>query len=222
MSKCALKIDLHKAFNSLSWAFVIEALKKMNFSSQFVEWIRACITTPMYSAKINRTLRCYIKGAKNLRQGDPISPYLFSISMNVLSCLLANMLSDFKYHWKCKHLKLTYLFFADDVLLFSNGEKHSISHVMNYLSTFSRMSGLTPSTHKSTAFLVCCDGDLVSWFDSSLTIPHGALPVKFVKFLGVPLISSRLSINECIPLIDRLTSQIFAWTSLLLSFVGRT
>ncbi|XP_074342467.1 uncharacterized protein LOC141680033 [Apium graveolens] len=126
--KCALKIDLHKAFDSLDWNFLMTALHKLGFPSKFLGWIYACISTSMYSIKINGILSGYFKGKKGLRQGDPMSPYLFTVAMNVLSSLLMKIPDDFKFHWKCRELNLTYLFYADDVLLFSRGDEASVMH----------------------------------------------------------------------------------------------
>lgn len=147
-----------------------------------------------------------------------MSPYLFIIGMNILSCVLANTTAQFKYHWKSKNLKLTHLFFADDVILFSHGDKDSISYIMNSLTTFADLSGLVPSLHKSTVYFCNCDREMVTWFDGLYGISHGSL---HVKFLGVPLILSKLSVNDCVPLIERMTSRIASWTTLLLSFAGR-
>lgn len=117
-----------------------------------------------------------------------------------------------------KDLKLNHLFFADDVLLFSKGDKASISHIMASLDLFSKLSGLLPSIHKSTSFLVNCDDSVQAWFDDTYGVPKGELPVKF---LGVPLISAELSINHCMPLIQKIVQRIESWTALLLSFAGR-
>lgn len=196
----------------------MQALKKLNFLDLFLSWVYACISTTKFSVKVNGALKGYFSGAKGMRQGDPISPYLFTIAMNMLSCLLAKTPLGFKYHWKCKNMQLTHLFFADDVILFSHGDSASLSHIMTCLTKFSNMSGLYPSLHKSMVFFFNCGEDVTTWFDGTYGIPHGNLPVKF---LGVPLISSRLGINDCRPLIERITSRIISWTTLMLSFTGR-
>ena len=190
----------------------------MQFSLIFINWIEACITTTMYSIKINGLISGFFKGAKGLRQGDPLSPYLFIITMNVLSSLLANKPAGFKHHWRCKELGITHLFFADNVLLFSNGDKLSINHIMKSVKKISAISGLIPSIQKSNVLFCNYNSNLMNWFDDIFMMHRGSLPVKF---LGVPLISTKLSINDCMPLIDKLTSRLYSWTAILLSFAGR-
>ncbi|XP_074351347.1 uncharacterized protein LOC141690448 [Apium graveolens] len=80
---------------------------------------------------------------------------------------------------------------------------------MNNLSIFSAWSSLHPSVHKSTSFC--------AWFDDCFVITRGELPVRF---LGVPLISSQLCINNCLPLIERITSKLHSWANLLFSLAG--
>lgn len=146
-----------------------------------------------------------------------MSPYMFALCMNILSCLLNHTPANFKFHWRCKELKINHLFFADDVLFFSHGSKASVQHIMDSIALFSDWSGLVPSITKSTSFVCNCDSDFLAWFDS-LCIPRATLPVKF---LGVPLISFQLSVNDCMPLINKITNRMHSWATLLLSLAGR-
>ena len=218
LPKCALKLDLNKAFDSINWDFLLDCLHYMNFPSRFITWIKGCVCTTCFSVKLNGASVGFFKGAKGLRQGDPISPYLFTLAMNVFSSILNQVPTGFQYHWKCKELKLTHLFFADDVLIFLRGDRVSIGHIIDSLAKFSRVSGLTANLLKSTCFLNNCDALLTSWFDHTYAIPHGTLPVRF---LGVPLITKQLCVNDCMPLIEKLTARIDDWTNILLSIAGR-
>lgn len=76
----------------------------------------------------NGTVNGYFKGTRGLRQGDPLSPYLFVIAMNCLSHMLNNVATrpGFKYHSNCKKIKLTHLSFADDLLIFIEGNIESV------------------------------------------------------------------------------------------------
>ncbi|KAE8685740.1 Detected protein of confused Function [Hibiscus syriacus] len=86
--RCAIKIDLQKAFDSVSWDFLLAVLDAMGLPDGFCGWIRACVATPRYSVSLNRSLVGYFKGARGVSQGDSLSPYLFVIIMNVLYSLL--------------------------------------------------------------------------------------------------------------------------------------
>ncbi|XP_074342078.1 uncharacterized protein LOC141679483 [Apium graveolens] len=215
--KCALKIDLYKAFDSIHWNFIIAVLERMRFPGVMIGWIKACICSTRFSIKLNGIVHGYFKGTTGLRQGDPMSPYIFALCMNILSCILNNTPANFKYHWRCKELKIDHLFFADDVLCFSHGSKQSVQHILNSINSFSGWSGLAPSISKSTGFLCNCDDGFSTWFNI-LSIPRGTFPVRF---FGVPLISSQLCVNDWMPIIDRITSRLHSWATLLLSLAGR-
>lgn len=101
--RCILKIDLKKAYDSLSWKFLFRLLEALKFPSCFVNWITTCVTSTTYSLVINGENVCYIKGKRGLRQGDPLSPLLFVLVMDYLTRLLLSATRDpiFHFHPRC-------------------------------------------------------------------------------------------------------------------------
>ncbi|XP_039010000.1 uncharacterized protein LOC120138638 [Hibiscus syriacus] len=126
--RCAIKVDLQKAFDSVCWDFLLKVLVVMGLPCTFCNWIKDCITTPMFSLSLNGSLVVFFKGARGIRQGDLLSPYLFILAMNVLSSLLdaAAKHGIFKFHPKCRRISLTHLCFADDLLVFCHGSLGAI------------------------------------------------------------------------------------------------
>ncbi|GJT28061.1 RNA-directed DNA polymerase, eukaryota, reverse transcriptase zinc-binding domain protein [Tanacetum coccineum] len=112
--RCALKIDLQKAYDTVSWSFLGECLKFFGFHGKMIDWIMTCVTTTAFSLCINGQSYGYFKGARGLRQGDPISPYLFTLVMEVLNLVMIKNIKEdgqFRYHAGCKELKVTHLCF---------------------------------------------------------------------------------------------------------------
>ncbi|XP_074291033.1 uncharacterized protein LOC141617784 [Silene latifolia] len=112
----------------------------------------ACITSPYYSLLVNGEVQGFFPGKCGLRQGDPLSPYIFVLCMKVLSRLLRTLpkVKNFSYHPKCVQLNLTHLIFADDLLIFTRGDLPSVKAVSDCLDQFSMLSGLVANNPSKT------------------------------------------------------------------------
>lgn len=155
--KCTIKVDLRKMFDSIDWSFLLSTLVVLKFPSQFVNWVASCVTSPMFSLVINRGLVGYFEGLKGLKQGDPLSPYLFVIVIEVFSQMLNEpaKLKFTDFHPKCGKIGLTHLVFADDLLIFTKVNLNSVVVVKQILDLFYVFSGLQVNYSKSE-FLVWC------------------------------------------------------------------
>ncbi|XP_071719143.1 uncharacterized protein [Rutidosis leptorrhynchoides] len=113
--------------------------QEFGFHEKMVNWIMTCITSSSFSICVNGEVEGFFKGGRGLRQGDPISPYLFTLVMEVFSLLMKKFTqssSRFKYHFKCKGMKLTHIYFADDLLVLCNGDVASVKVVKKVLDVF--------------------------------------------------------------------------------------
>ncbi|GKA71725.1 zf-CCHC domain-containing protein [Tanacetum coccineum] len=106
-----------------------------------------------FTINVNGERHGYFTSGRGLRQGDPMSPYLFTLVMKVFTRIMKKNTQNnpqFKYHKGCRELKLTHLCFADDLLVLCHGDANSVRTVKRTLEEFSNKSGLIPSISKST------------------------------------------------------------------------
>ncbi|XP_070046455.1 uncharacterized protein [Nicotiana tomentosiformis] len=125
---------------------------------------------------------------------------------------------DFNHHPKCANMQIIQLGFADDLLLFCMGDIGSIKLLYNCFLEFSKASGLEINKKKSSIFFGGVSHDMQEDILEFLGIQKGEFPVRY---MGVPLISNRVSLVQCQSLIDKLVGRITSWTAKLLSYVGR-
>lgn len=221
VSKCAFKVDIQKAYDTVNWDFLKTVLIRFGFHSSMVHWIMVCLTSASFSICVNGELHGFFKSKRGLRQGDPMSPYLFTIVMEVFNLMVKRQIrrdDRFRYHWGCKKLMLTHLCFADDLLLLCHGDEISACILRRALDEFTMCSGLYPSLPKSAAFFGSVSDVVKDRILMAMPFSIGQLPMKY---LGIPLTGKRISNADCRVLIDKVKSRIQNWRNKTLSFAGR-
>lgn len=218
--RCAMMIDISKAFDSVQWPFLLNTLKALGLPEKFINWISLCVTTASFSVQVNGELAGYFQSKRGLRQGCFLSPYLFVICMNVLSKMLDEAASKglIGFHPKCKNIDLTHLYFADDLMVFAEGTQRSVEGVLKVFEEFDKMFGLKISLEKSTLFMAGISeqkrGEIVNHFPFAA----GKLPVRYLRLL---LLTKSIIVVDFLPLVEKIRKRIGTWTRRFLSYAGR-
>ena len=86
MGYMALKLDMSKTYDRVEWVYLERIMEKMGFSRRWINMISMCIRSVAYSVMLNGQPHGLITPTRGLHQGDPLSPYLFSLVTEVLNC----------------------------------------------------------------------------------------------------------------------------------------
>lgn len=191
-------------------------------SAQWVGWIMQCVSGPTMNLLWNGEKTETFRPSRGLRQGDPISPYLFVLCMERLCHLIGKSIVDKK--WKPIKLsrggpELSHVCFADDLILFAEASVAQIRIIRGVLETFCTASGQKVSLEKSKIFF----SDNVSReLGKEISDESGISSTRDLgKYLGMPVLQRRMNKETFSTVIERVTARLSGWKSHVLSLAGR-
>lgn len=218
----ALKIDISKAYDRVDWGFLQAVLQRMGFHKTWIQWIMLCVTTVSYSVSVNGTLVGPITPGRGLRQGDPISPYLFILCAEVLSRLIAKAEEEGRVHG-CQVCNgapsVTHLFFADDSFLFFRATLEECQVIGSILKCYEEASGQSVNLNKSGIFFSLNVEDAVK--DAITDELHVYSALDTGRYLGLPSLIGREKVSLFSFLKDRLRQRFNSWSHRFLSSAGK-
>ncbi|XP_027086455.2 uncharacterized protein [Coffea arabica] len=217
----AIKLDMSKAYDRVEWVFLAKMMQRMGFCPVWIQWILECITSVSYSVNVNGEKRGFIKPARGLRQGDPLSPYLFLICAEGFSALLrrANRqgrMSGMKIANAAP--SLSHLFFADDSLIFCKAKVGEAVQLMQVLEEYGRASGQLINKEKSSIFF--SKNVKGRRKEEVLKELEGMREVHQSKYLGLPMVIGRSKRQVFEFIRQKAIKRIGGWKEKLLSQAG--
>ncbi|KAE8662788.1 hypothetical protein F3Y22_tig00113124pilonHSYRG00059 [Hibiscus syriacus] len=181
------KADFSKSYDTVDWKFLNVNLKKMGFERRWRKWINLCISTPLIVALVNGCPSPNFSIKRGLRQGCPLSPFLFNVVGEALSGLLKKAVEiDL-----CGGIRIgdgsvvvSHIQFADDLLIFLEAKGRMIKNIKQVLNIFEVVVGLKLNMKKIKIFSINVEENRVKRWADLISCSSTVLPTTY---LGLPL-----------------------------------
>ncbi|MCH84971.1 RNA-directed DNA polymerase (Reverse transcriptase), partial [Trifolium medium] len=217
-----LKIDISKAYDKVEWSFLKGVLSKMGFSERWVQWMMLCVSSVNYSALVNFEKVGPIHPGGGLRQGGPLSPYLFILVAEGLTSLINKAVANGELHSVkiCRGApSVSRLLFADDCFIFCRSNLSETRKLMDILKTYEDASVQEINLSKSEIFFSrnisrAAQEDLSNLMGVRHVLGTGT-------YLGLPSMVGRSKKATFAYIKDRIWRKINYWRSRPLSKVGK-
>jgi hypothetical protein len=217
-----MNLDMEKAFDKMEWVLIFAIMERLGFNPTWINWIKICISTSSFSILLNGSPFGHFTLERGLRQGDPLSPFLFILGSEVLSRLLfkEESLGNIKgLKISRNNLAINHLLFADDLLIFGKANLKEASSIKTCLQKYCLWSGQTINNGKSsirfsknTNFITAAKIlDIIPFSTNSPNSIHLHLPILFGN-------SKKEAFQS---IIDKVSSKVEGWRAKTLSQAGR-
>jgi hypothetical protein len=206
-----LKLDYEKAYDRVSWHFLEEMMTIRGFGSRWRKWVMALIENGSIAIRINDSNSGCFRSGKGLRQGDPLSPLLFNLVVDVFTRMLIKAAKRGHITDLLNSLYpegIISLQYADDTLLFLDHDYQAACHLKWLMVCFEHLSGMRINYHKSDMTPINLDEGEANQYAKVFCCKVGISPFRY---LGVPLQFDKLRREDIQPVVDAIMKRIPSW-----------
>jgi hypothetical protein len=213
------KLDIAKALDSISWEYLLEMLQYRNFPTRWRNWLSVLLSTSASLVRINGVQGAWIKHFCGLRQGDPLSPYLFILAIDTIQQILQKatdegLLTPIRDRVCIVRLSL----YADDAVLFVNPTQQDVDNLLEIMRHFGRSTGLCMNMAKSSVLPIRCGQVNLDQILSNFPREISSFPTTY---LGLPLTLGWLRKTHLQSCLDQPAGKLARWQARLLNQGGR-
>lgn len=143
LPRMVIKVDIEKAYDTLNWDSILATMTKMNFPNLWISYIKACLNSTSFSILVNGRPTDWISPKRGVRQGDPLSPYLFILVAQNLTLMLnfANRHGFIPGFSSSLRYNFNHLMYADDLILITTASRKSARNIKLCLDFYHHISG---------------------------------------------------------------------------------
>ncbi|XP_060964883.1 uncharacterized protein LOC133033858 [Cannabis sativa] len=218
----ALKLDMSKAYDRVEWIFLRNMMIKMGFDVRVVDLILHCVSTVTYTITHGGREMGPIVPGRGLRQGDPLSPYLFLLCAEGFSSLIRRFEARGALHG-CRVCNgapiISHMLFADDCYIYCKAIDREANSVLLLLQLFEQASGQCVNYSKSTIFF-SLNTSSASRQEMCNLLRMNEAPENSL-YLGLPCVMGRNKNAILGFLKDKMQKRIQSWEGRLLSKAGK-
>jgi hypothetical protein len=213
----ALKLDMMKAYDRVEWNYLEAVMLKLGFCQSWVNKVMKCVTLVSFSILFNGEQLQEFKPTRGIRQGDPISPYLFLLCAERLSSVLKG--NGVEGRVQCIQVSssapiINHLLFADDSILFFKATPSNAKAVHDSISMYCEASGQKVNIFFSKG----CRQNVRNEIKSITQVDNGSINEKY---LGLPTGVGRSTNGTFKYLKDIIWNKIEGWIEQTLSAGGK-
>uniref|UniRef100_A0A803PMU7 Reverse transcriptase domain-containing protein n=1 Tax=Cannabis sativa TaxID=3483 RepID=A0A803PMU7_CANSA len=220
--KMAVKLDMSKAYDRVEWNFLEAMMVHLGYDEQWIKKIMNCVTTVSFSILINGCIKGFFRPERGLRQGDPLSPFLFLLCSEGLSCLIFEAERAGRIHglrFGNMEQRLSHLLFADDSLVFLDANFEDSNALKEVLGTYEKLSGQCINFEKTEMCVGCkVDDTMATNLASNMGV---TLVTQHTKYLGMPTFVGKNKQQVFGKLREKVEAKLQGWKMGLFSQAGK-